>query len=87
MNEIYHGKSHSILRIIEDHLRENGFDGLYHASDCGCALGELAPCDSNPLECTPGYKKLTPGGEADWIICPEKPDNPPQQGEKEKNER
>jgi len=49
--------------IVEKHLWENGYDGLYSDSEhfgedgCGCYLGDLFPCDPqwcDILECRPG---------------------------------
>lgn len=77
MNDEYHCKTHNVQKIIEDYLKENGFDGLYYESECGCSVNDLAPCDGNPLNCTPGYRIETPRnhdqyGETDWIIGPKK---------------
>ena len=60
--EFYAGKI-NVLEIIERHLKENGYDGLYHENDCGCEIGKLAPCDSCPLDCLPGYKMPCDCGE------------------------
>ena len=82
----YHCKAHNVEKIIEDYLRDNGFDGLYYEIECGCEITNLMPCSGSGLDCTPGYKIPTPEdhelyGETDWIIGP-KPDTPPR-GEKE----
>ncbi len=63
----------TVIKIIADHLRTNGFDGLIEAmAECSCELADLAPCDNNIGSCRPGYKHLTPGGESDWVISPNK---------------
>ena len=49
----------SIKEIIEDFLRENGYDGLYNIeNECGCEVGDLFPC-GNPheIDCRAGYKQ------------------------------
>ncbi|GAH92514.1 unnamed protein product [marine sediment metagenome] len=65
-----------VIQIIDKYLRKNGFDGLYN-DECGCELDDLAPCESMPNECKPGYKTKTPDGdEEEWIITPQKPSIP-----------
>jgi hypothetical protein len=45
--------------IIEKYLKDNGYDGLCNSDvECGCDLDELAPCDSNMLDCEPAYKHI-----------------------------
>ena len=39
-----------MLEKVQEKLRKNGFTGLYHDSDCGCEISDLAPC----RECTHG---------------------------------
>ena len=63
--------------IIEKHLKDNGFDGLFcSGADCGCKLGRLFPCCESFDTCRPGYFKYEPGDEFDWIIVSEKPKDP-----------
>lgn len=61
-------------RSIEADLKRRGFDGLYCENECGCELGNLAPCDEGPTDrCKPGHKHFQHGegrGEQDWRICP-----------------
>ena len=66
----------SVLRIVEDWLRANGFDGLYNAdAECACVLGGLSPGDCLSEECWAGYKTACGCGDHDWHIAldPEKP--------------
>ncbi len=63
--------------IIEQHLKENGYDGLC-CGDCSCRVGDLFPCGDNVL-CHPGHLRamtekeaeeayVAPGGEDAWVI-------------------
>jgi len=69
--------------ILEAELKKKGFDGLYQPDgECGCKVGELAPCGESCLECLPGYrcliKDLPPASQErfldegytgeDWVI-------------------
>jgi len=46
----------NVIQIVELHLSENGFDGLFSPiQDCACKLGELALCENIGIECKPGY--------------------------------
>jgi hypothetical protein len=69
----------TIKEIIEKHLRDNGFDGLFNADgECGCELDDLVPCggECGLLECEPGYKRKPAGGEdpdREFFIGPDKP--------------
>lgn len=78
MNDEYHCKAHNVQKIIEDYLRENGFDGLFCTTcECGCKLEDLFPCDEVSFWCEPGYI-LEPTedhpqyDETDWIIGPKR---------------
>ena len=42
--------------IIKGWLIEHGYDGLYHANDCGCEVGDLFPCGEVQNDCAPGHK-------------------------------
>ena len=42
--------------LLEKALRDAGFDGLYEPSECACLIGDLAPCEGNPLKCIAGYR-------------------------------
>ena len=47
----------NVREIIQAYLKENGFDGLA-GDDCGCYIGDLAPCSMIDLDiCEPAYKR------------------------------
>ena len=71
----------TVREIIKQYLDANGFDGLFD-DDCACQKGDLCPCDSNCMDCQPGYKTSCPAdcGEHDWHISASK-----EQGEGEGN--
>lgn len=57
--------------MVEKYLKDNGFDGLYCAGECGCQLSDLIPCDGDFSGCEPGYKNEKVewnGEEVDWVI-------------------
>ena len=65
--------SATVITIIADHLRANGFDGLVNLdAECACELGDLAPFCDDIRSCNPGYRHMTPGGEYDWIMSTKK---------------
>jgi hypothetical protein len=66
-------KQYEAWEIVEAWLKQNGFDGLYNSdAECGCLIGDLAPCGEIPLECTAGYKQPCDEscGDHDWHIGP-----------------
>lgn len=69
----------NVRRMVAEHLKARGYDGLYcPASDCGCQLSQLAPCDNleSMEECLPGYEHpALPNDRSgfDFYIKPEKP--------------
>jgi hypothetical protein len=44
----------TVREIIENYLKENGYDGLC-SDECGCQIGDLCPCESYMFNCVPGY--------------------------------
>ena len=46
----------TVLEIVEKHLRDNGFDGLYSDRECACLLGDLEPCGEVRSCCSAGYR-------------------------------
>ncbi len=53
MNEV---KVENVKGIVEDWLRNHGYDGLFSPYECGCILGDLMPCCSEGcILCEPGY--------------------------------
>lgn len=73
------------LEIIEEYLRQNGYDGLM-GEYCGCLIDNLAPCsgDNSIQECEPGYLAPCPPecGDHDWHIVPNKPESSMKKGTK-----
>lgn len=63
-----------VQEIVSRHLKMHGFDGLYatDGDDCGCFLGDLAPCECFGPGCVPGYAAPDPHGNGQ-IIQAEKP--------------
>lgn len=46
-----------LQKIVEQWLKANGYDGLYHFNDeCACILKDLMPCNEPGIDCTAGYK-------------------------------
>jgi hypothetical protein len=72
MSDTKHTKRTTVITIVADYLRANGFGGLVaDGAECGC---DLAPCCSEISHCRPGYKHLTPSpdAESDWVISTNK---------------
>lgn len=46
------------IKIIEEYLQSNNFDGLCKPDgECGCVIGFLVPCIQEDVEnCVPGHK-------------------------------
>lgn len=64
----------TVIDMVTDYLKSNGFDGLYNDDVCGCKIGDLVPCNSDFSGCKPGYEgPLKYMGEETWGIGPEKP--------------
>ena len=61
----------NLREFAAHHLRQEGFDGLFNAADiqCACLIGDLMPCDTPGIECTPGYKVPCDGACDDPDIC------------------
>lgn len=64
----------TLTEIITNYLNDNGYDGLC-THDCGCFIGDLFPCGSDPGWCKPGYKKeiINEWGKPDTIIQEDRP--------------
>jgi hypothetical protein len=57
----------TVIEIISEHLRKNGFDGLYQPdAECACLLGALQPCCESFDECRPGYR--IDGKDDEWRV-------------------
>jgi len=68
-----------VKQILKDYLKENGYDGLFYPGECACKIDDLCPCQSNCMDCQPGYFKDKedcdyPDG-CDFYIGPNKPIN------------
>lgn len=59
-----------VIEIVRDHLKQGGFDGLVQTdAECGCLLGDLAPCGDDFSKCEPGYRgAYTAGHIGEWSI-------------------
>ncbi len=64
----------NVAEIVEKWLRENGYDGLYHCSMCGCHVDDLMPCCGDSINrCQPGIEMVCDCGEdCDFHIGPKK---------------
>lgn len=48
--------------MVSDRLRADGFDGLVSEDrDCGCVLGDLAPCGEIREDCEAAHRQPAPG--------------------------
>jgi len=65
------GKNPTVLEMVETYLKAHGYDGLYY-DDCGCRIGDLAPCSHINENCRAGYLQ-TDGmvGPEYTIRCPQ----------------
>jgi len=43
-----------VKEIVKEYLKDHGYDGLYHDSDCGCTFGDLMCCEASYDDCRPG---------------------------------
>lgn len=44
----------TVADIVSRYLITHGYNGLCR-EDCGCALGDLSPCECNQMDCIPAY--------------------------------
>lgn len=52
----------TVLKIVTEYLKANGYDGLYSIDgECGCKIGDLAPCGQMPTDCKAGFERPCPG--------------------------
>ena len=69
-------KNPTVIEMVAKHLIKHGYDGLYY-DDCGCAVGDLAPCGHINENCQAGYDQGPHDGYDGWIgpdftvRCPE----------------
>lgn len=60
------------LTMLEGALKAEGYGGLVLPdAECGCEVGDLAPCGGDFASCRPGYKHTDPrpGHEKVWLMC------------------
>lgn len=61
-----------IIEIVEDGLKQNGFDGLVNPGLCGCLIGDISPGgDCIHGNCEGGYKH-THSKTGEWITSKKK---------------
>ena len=55
-------KPNNVREIVEQYLKENGYDGLYNEiGECGCPCDDLMPCDNGGMyECEPAIQHYCP---------------------------
>ena len=47
----------TMREVVQQYLRAQGYDGLYNDDvGCACLPDDLAPCESDCLDCKPGYR-------------------------------
>lgn len=63
-----------ILDLIIRELENTDYDGLYNEDgECGCILGDLAPCGEMPNSCIFGYKiEADSNSDFDWFVVAER---------------
>ena len=61
----------TVREIIEKHLKENGYDGLWteELDGCGCHVGDLVPCGVDPTDCKPGVEVSCRCAKDDDCTC------------------
>jgi len=63
--------SPDVSQILTRWLTDNKYDGLFNADlECGCEVGDMAPCGEPGLGCLAGYKLQCDTVEFDYIIGP-----------------
>jgi hypothetical protein len=64
----------TVNEILTEYLESNGFDGLVNLDmECGCKLGDLAPCCNDITSCQPAYRHCRPDGSWAMFIHNEPP--------------
>lgn len=55
-----------VVDLVLSHLTKNDFDGLVNIdNECGCGIDDLAPCDSNCMNCKPAIEVEPPSEDYD----------------------
>lgn len=64
----------NVQTIIENYLKENGFDGLVHSGrECGCQLVDFAACGDAMLDCEAAHIHVAdPQTGFDYMMYPGK---------------
>ena len=67
----------TVIQIVAEHLRANGYSGLRNEDGCGCEVDDLQPCGDDFAKCEAGYKHSDPreGRKHVWAIF-SKPEPP-----------
>ena len=55
----------TVIDIVKEFLRSEGFDGLYNPGMCSCALPDIVPCGTVQTWCRPGWVMPCNGVECD----------------------
>ena len=59
----------TVVEIIENYLKDNGFDGLYNEiGECACKINDLAPCGQIDHTCKAGYLIKCENEDYDFCI-------------------
>ena len=59
----------NVLRIVEQYLRANDYDGLFNEhAECACLVADLAPCGQIGGDCQPGYRAPCDCGDHDFHV-------------------
>ena len=65
-------KPKTLLWVMDQYLRENGYDGLFNPTlGCGCFLEDLMSCGEPDIRCTAGKEIKT---ERKWFVGSEAED-------------
>jgi hypothetical protein len=58
-----------VIEIVSAHLLAHSFDGLVQAdAECGCKLGDLAPCGCCGDDCEPAYLGASNDAPGEWAM-------------------
>lgn len=48
----------TLVKLVEEALKQNGYEGLFNPGVCACKLDDLCPCDDPSLTCEGGVLQL-----------------------------
>ncbi len=61
----------NVRGIIQQYLKDNGYDGLFYPGECACKVDDLIPCNADCyMDCEPGYVTPCNCGDHDFHIGP-----------------